>query len=104
VWPGQLLNFSMVDDPVINEAREAIRLASWEEDYDKYDQLFRDITPRMIDQSHMVVLPAAYNYNFWQPWVKEYHGELHLGFMGLYNFQLYIWLDQDLKEEMTGRR
>ena len=104
VWPGTLLNFSIVDDPFINEAYEERRLAGWEEDYDKADQLFRDLTPYLIDQSHMIVLPAAHYSTFWQPWVKEYHGELHLGFMGLYNFQLYIWLDQDLKEEMTGRR
>jgi len=104
VWPGQYLNWSMVDDPVINEVREARSLAGWEEDYDKADQLMREITPYLIDQAHYVVLPGPYNYNFWQPWVKEYHGELHLGFMGWYNFQPYIWIDQDLKEEMTGRR
>ena len=103
-WPGIYLNWAMLDDPIISEAHEARRLAGWEEDYDEYDRLFRELTPHMIDLAPYVVLPGPYNYNFWQPWVKEYHGELHLGFMGWYNFQLYIWIDQDLKEEMTGLR
>ncbi len=43
-------------------------------------------------------------YNLWQPWVKGYHGEYIVGFDNGPNFAQYLWLDQDLKEEMAGRK
>ena len=43
--------------------------------------------------------PALWRYNFWWPWLKNYHGETTVGY---YNaiWPQYIWLDRDLKEAM----
>ena len=43
--------------------------------------------------------PALVRYNFWWPWLKNYHGELTVGYYNVISPQ-YIWLDQDLKEAM----
>ncbi len=40
----------------------------------------------------------------WQPWVKHYSGEYQVGYYDSYMYVPYIWIDQDLKEEMTGMR
>ena len=37
--------------------------------------------------------------------VKGYHGETNVGYVSHFdNYVKWIWLDLDLKEEMTGRR
>jgi ABC-type transport system substrate-binding protein len=43
--------------------------------------------------------PMSSRYNFWWPWVKNYKGELTIGY---YNsiWTQYIWIDQDLKKAM----
>ena len=43
--------------------------------------------------------PMSSLYNFWWPWVKNYNGELTIGY---YNsiWPQYIWIDQDLKKAM----
>ena len=41
---------------------------------------------------------------FWQPWPAGYNGELSMG-DGMHYVNLSrLWLDADLKEEMTGTR
>ena len=102
VKAGTIHNFSNVNDPVIEESYGALQDAFF--DWDERVRLMREITPYQIDLAPMVQLPGAYSYRFWQPWVKCYSGELYLGYMNNYDFAIYIWLDQDLKEEMTGTR
>ena len=58
----------------------------------------------MLEQAWYVPLPDPTAYTFWQPWVKEYSGELDLGYYVTYTFAQHAWIDQDLKFEMTGRR
>ena len=73
--------------------------------YEERAATMRDINTYVIDQVYVIQLPAGYAYNFWQPWLKNYHGEIQVGCYGQYaNFVQYVWLDQALKEEMTGTR
>jgi len=103
LYPDQEWNYSMVDDPLINEAYHAIQDVYFDEA--KRRQLMKDITPHILEQCYLIPLPAHKQYHFWQPWVQGYHGELLCGYMGSFeDFTKYIWIDQDLKEEMTGRR
>ena len=42
--------------------------------------------------------------DFWQPWIVGFNGEFSLG-GGYYNAHLpRVWIDSDLREEMTGTR
>ena len=48
--------------------------------------------------------PIRPDFTFWQPWLVGYNGEITLG-GGRYNLYLSrVWLDSDLREEMTGTR
>jgi len=44
-------------------------------------------------------------YYLWYPWVQGYYGKNSIGYIcSVLDFPKYIWLDQDLNEEMTDRR
>jgi len=55
--------------------------------------LYRDVV--------FLQFPAAPSHNVWQPWVKQFHGEICLGgLMGYDQSFARIWIDQELKESM----
>ena len=45
-----------------------------------------------------IPVPALVNYRFWAPWCKGYQGE------NIRRPDHYMWIDQDLKYEITGQR
>jgi len=99
---GQWLNRSFLDDPKVNEANELIYENM--RDWDKLCEIYKEITPHILGLCSQIELPTPYYYTVWQPWVKGYHGEYCCGFWDSFNFRKWIWIDQDVKEEMTGRR
>jgi len=97
-------NASMVDDPRINEFQDAIGKQELMLDRAKRYKLTKELVPYVLEQAWYVFPPDPYSYTMWQPWVKSYNGEWCVGTNWYYNFPNFIWLDQDLKEKMTGRR
>ncbi len=95
-------NHSMVDDPKLKEVYEAVNEAYF--NWDEKCRLVRESTPYMLDQAYFMFFPVGYTYTFWQPWVKGYDGEVMIGYYDMNQYVTYIWIDQDLKEEMTGIR
>jgi peptide/nickel transport system substrate-binding protein len=69
-------------------------------DQAKVDELHRELMPYVLEQAWYIPRPTPYLYTFWQPWVKNYHGEFALGYNA--SWPKYIWIDQALKEKMTG--
>ena len=65
-------------------------------DQSKVDQLHHDLMPYVLAQAWYIPAPGAYLYTFWQPWLKNYHGESMIGYKP-YEFTKYIWVDQSLK-------
>jgi len=101
---GNPYNFSLVSDPIIDEAEAEVAAASNRFDRTAVAKILKDITPYMLEQCYFIQMPSPYIYAFWWPWLKNYHGELALGQKDFFNFPKWVWIDQDLKEEMTGRR
>jgi len=95
-------NLSMIDDQRVNEAFE--KVAENEANWDVVCSTLKETYPYVLEQCWMIEAPTNYDYNFWHPWLKNYHGEYSVGFFNGPNFLMYIWLDQDLREEMTGKR
>jgi len=50
-----------------------------------------------------ILLPYYYDYRMWWPWVKNYHGEAGVAYHSGSDYTKFIWIDQDLKEEITGK-
>lgn len=92
-------NMSHVDDPIVKAAAAA--MGEWSLiDPDRADQLHKELMPYVLDQAWVIPRPAAPLNNFWQPWVKNYHGEDSLGRSNSYSFCKYIWYDGAMKKAM----
>jgi len=100
--PGSLTNRSLVDDARVNEAYEAMADAFFDEP--KRRALMKEISPYIQSQVWSIPLPVRHEFSIWQPWLKGYHGELAPGPLNTNKWQQFVWIDQDLKEELTGRR
>ncbi len=102
--PDDYTNTGKVNDPVDNEARSRIWAFENMNNYAERDRLLKEAALHDMEQMYWIQMPAPYIFHFWQPWVQNYHGEHSIGASKLYNFPMYIWLDQDMKQAMTGRR
>ena len=98
-------NMRRVDDTVCNQAAKALDELGWEYlNPAKVAAIMKPVYQYVLEQCWDIPLPAYYTYKFWQPWVKDFRGEGSVGFYNASNWLHYIWLDQELKEEMTGIR
>jgi peptide/nickel transport system substrate-binding protein len=71
---------------------------------DVQQQCKKEISLYVLPQAIMIQLPAPYTYRLWWPWAKNYHGESSISYSGGTEFARFVWIDQDLKKEITGRR
>jgi peptide/nickel transport system substrate-binding protein len=101
-----MFNKSYWDDPtgtdlVVEKAYEEIQQNLLVNDA-KTRQIFHDLMPYLLEQVPVIAPPMPYTYNFWQPWLKNHHGEGMLDYsMG--GAMMWAWVDQTMKNSMTGR-
>jgi len=100
--PYFIHNLSMIDDPIVNEAYEKVQATFT--DYKERARIYREIVPYILSQAWTIAPPTPYYYNVWWPWLKGYHGERSIGYANEDVWVQWAWIDQSLKEEMTGRR
>jgi peptide/nickel transport system substrate-binding protein len=70
----------------------------------KARRLHRQFMPYLLEQAPVVPVPNPYSYQFWQPWLKNYHGEGSVDYSMGNVWTTWAWLDQNLKESTTGRK
>jgi len=99
--PESYLNYSKVNDEEFNEWFEEFNnnLLDW----DKLCTMLKEMEPKMRARAYEIYLPAGYTYFMWWPWLKGWHGETNVGYWNTYEQFTYIWIDKDLRKEMTGR-
>lgn len=68
------------------------------------NKLLKELQIRMIVDAPYIWLPGVHAYGYTWPWVKNYYGEFSLGAAVSHPIYATMWLDLDLKEEMTGKR
>ena len=96
--PGQ------VNDPKVQETKLKIYQLFNQQKIDELDAMYKDLLKYVKDQAWYVPRPLAYSYVLWWPWVKNYHGELNVGWAGpSWGWAQYVWVDEALKNKMTGR-
>ena len=94
-------NTSGVQDPVYDAMVEAAENAGSTEEL---MELVKEADMYSIEQQWTTWGPMRPGFIFWQPWMVGYNGELLIGGG---RFSLYlsrVWLDSDLRYEMTGTR
>ncbi len=98
-WSGPgMFNSSYIDDPVLNAARDEM-LAAFPDEA-AMDAIHRDLMPYLLKHVYVLGLPAGHYYLFWWPWVQNYNGEGSVGYYNTGNYIQYIWIDQEMKEDM----
>jgi len=101
--PTGIGNPSGVDDPYVNELHARL-LKIGDHEWGKHSQIMKEeIVPYVLEQCWYMSIPKPDAFIFWQPWLKGYHGELEVGFRNAQEWTKYVWIDQELKKEMTGR-
>ena len=106
-WAGGAYNFAIIDDPYLSSYYETAGPQPWTiEDWEPWVESFKPVAEYELGQFWSIELPTPYTYVMWWPWLVNYGGEdlISSGVSDGYSWVKYIWLDQDLKEEMTGRR
>jgi peptide/nickel transport system substrate-binding protein len=100
-WSGSgMFNGSYVDDSVLNEYRDQM-LAAFPVDEDEAFRIHAEMLPYLLEQCYVIQMAAHYTWRFWWPWLKNYSGEGAIGYYGgASSYTPYIWIDQDLKEDM----
>ncbi|MFC2057031.1 ABC transporter substrate-binding protein [Chloroflexota bacterium] len=90
-------NQSRIDDPVVNEAYPKIQAAAIT-NVAEANRLHKELMKYVLDQAWAIPKVNPYVYDVWWPWLKNYSGEVHVGYH-TYFFQ-WVWLDQELKKSM----
>jgi len=100
----RVYNVGKVTDPVYNEKYEEL-FAAYAQPDDVRKALFNDLYMYVLEQAYSVDLPYPNNFIFWQPWLKGgYWGQVGLTYYSSGDLYKRLWLDLDLKEELTGSR
>jgi peptide/nickel transport system substrate-binding protein len=93
-------NQSYVNDARINEALvTALDLIGYDDA--QLAKNFADLVPYILEQSWAIPKPNAYIYVVWWPWVKNWNGELSVGYYNSPNYLKYEWIDLALKQKMV---
>ena len=96
---NQVFNTSYVNDPeaekVYNEMVKNIIVNE-----KKVFELHKNFMPYLQEQAYIIPMPLPPMNVFWQPWVKNYRGELIIRFASFVSWIKYAWVDQDLKKSM----
>jgi peptide/nickel transport system substrate-binding protein len=96
----QYLNFvglRVFNDPIIEAAFQDVQ-KNVIVNQPEADRLYRRVMPHIVEQSYYIPRPSPNLYSMWWPWVKNHYGDQ------AFYFLQYAWIDQDLKQEMMGRR
>ena len=91
-------NASQVSDPVYDNLRLAVLK---ETDKEKQDEMFHRLYAMPYENTWIIPFALAKEFVFWQPWLKHFRGEEKThGCDQKLNVMKYVWIDQQLKNEM----
>ena len=61
----------------------------------KRTAMIKDLGVYLIGQSPVLTMPAQYSSNYWQPWVRNYHGESAASFANFGALMSVAWTEKD---------
>ncbi len=97
---GSPWNRAVITDSYIDEMYQKIAV---EMDPAKRMPMLKDVYNYILEECVAFAPLVGATYNAWWPWFNDYHGEFTINYHRG-GVMAHIWLDQDLREEMTGRR
>jgi len=97
-------NFSDLSFDQDTVLRDLYDEATAEKDKEGWGEEWQKVVKHLAEQVYEHQIPGPNVHTLWQPWIRNYSGELTLSSTQFYGYMSYIWVDRDLKEEMTGTR
>src|SRR3990170_5715671 len=96
----QFSNLSMIDDPAINAAMVKVRTVALTDQVEAM-KIFREEVAKVgLSKAYAIPNVIGTYHNLWWPWLKNYTGEVGIGYGQYGNWAAYVWLDTDLKKKM----
>ena len=89
--------------PILDDIIEKTA-ANYMKDVELQNSLLQQGSALVLWLAPMIHTPGPNSYILWNPWLKNFHGATNIGLKSNMNFAWFAWIDQDLKEEMTGSR
>ena len=96
---GQTWNPHMMSDPYIDKTFQETITNPKLSDKQGFE-VMKKLAVYALEQAPCILLPSAYVYEAWWPWVKNYYGELCVGSHRAAPIMARIWIDQELKKKM----
>ncbi len=93
---------SQPNDAHVKEVKAQLVDLFNKQDWTTMASTYRSLMPYVLEQAWVIPAPIAYGYVLWWPWIKNYSGEVSVGY-GQACWPKYVWLDQDVKKQITGR-
>ncbi len=97
-FAGKRYNLSIIDDPVITESLKKVRSAAIT-DLRQAMREYREMTKYALEQAFHVPDVAGPVSLFYWPWVKNYSGEITVGYDDM-TWPQWVWIDEKLKKSM----
>jgi peptide/nickel transport system substrate-binding protein len=98
-FTGEPWNPHMMSDPYVDKTLEDTLKNPNLTDNQALEAM-KKLTVYIMEQVPCIILPTAYSYSAWWPWVKNYYGELRVGAHRAAPIISRIWIDQELKKKM----
>ena len=98
--PSNAANTCRIFDPKVDEALASIRMTILNNGMLAGMKEARELVKYVQEQAYAVPVPYLYKYVRWWPWVKNYTGEISVGYYNIPNWVPFVWIDQNLKKEM----
>jgi len=65
--------------------------------------MVNDLWKYVVGKAYVIQTPEPYKYTFWEPWVKNYHGERGVIVSMDCGWAKFSWLDQEMRKAETGQ-
>jgi peptide/nickel transport system substrate-binding protein len=106
-WPEQAnysniynwVNAAKVNDPFIEE-KVAESQSAAVTDFRGSMKITRELMKYVLDQAYCLPAPRYPQTVMWWPWLKNYSGELSVGYFSGDSWVRYVWVDQPMKKSM----
>ncbi len=96
-------NSSYVDDQHVRDVRVQLYDYLYAGKTAEMNALHKDLMKYVLEQAWVIPSVLAKPTAFWWPWLQGYHGEQSPGNNNMWLWAKYVWVNQSLKNQMTGR-
>ena len=92
----------MIDDALVNKTTADLNTVLATDSVNgeaRAMAMYKELMKYVLDQAWAIPRPQYHTFVYWWPWLKNYSGELWVGYSDE-NWPRWVWIDQALKKSM----